>query len=366
MKVKFFTLLSSVLVSGLLYAQDIQVTDKWQLLGALEDISSSSFDEKCVDFIWKYDNGWQVHIANGNRYNLPSNITQFDTIHKGQGFWIKGNSSCDVNETSSNISNLKFTYQYLNGKVLYNVYKDHDDDNNNNNTNEFVGATFKFTSSTFKAEQGIVDNPSKVSGNYSINEKGYIIFNDEMGNSGVRLLKKDNDKLTVCWSDRINELDDDTCWGGEEYFFFDKQKAKDFVNAKNAEILANSEKVTISGKVTFKDSNGNIISIPDDARIRITSDTDQNNHKWENGFNIDINDNGTFNKTKMQYKNTYKEGHTFQVVVYKNHIKTEENMWDCGEDVYKYVGNDVSFGNWQNIIVTPQDYQDRSNETCND
>ena len=101
MKTKFFTILSSVLVSGLLYAQNIQVTDKWQLLGALENISSYSFDGKCVDFVWKYDNGWQVHIANGDSYNLPTDIKQFDTISKGQGFWVKGHDTCEVNATNS-------------------------------------------------------------------------------------------------------------------------------------------------------------------------------------------------------------------------------------------------------------------------
>ena len=114
LKIKIFTILGSVLVSGLLYAQNIQVTDKWQLIGALEDINSSSFDGKCVNFVWKYDNGWQVYIANGNSYNLSNNIIKFNTINKGQGFWIKGNGSCDINTT--NVMDLK---SLIVGKTYY-------------------------------------------------------------------------------------------------------------------------------------------------------------------------------------------------------------------------------------------------------
>jgi len=131
-----------------------------------------------------------------------------------------GNDSSD-----SSLKDLKFTTEYLNGKTLYDVSKDYDDKNNNGNTDEFTVSTLKFSSSSMNYQAGIVDNPKK-SVNYTINNKGYLILTYEGEESGVRILNKDSNKLTVCWSDRINELDDDTCWGGEEYFYFDKSKAQ--------------------------------------------------------------------------------------------------------------------------------------------
>lgn len=115
---KILISLSLLLAFNILYAQDIKVTQDWQLLGATEDLNTSSFDKKCVDFIWKYDNGWKVYIVNGKNYNLPSGITKFGTINKGEGFWIKGSKNCDINVTDDvNIKALFagktfYTYQY--------------------------------------------------------------------------------------------------------------------------------------------------------------------------------------------------------------------------------------------------------------
>ncbi len=98
MKKKVLTILSSVLVANILNAQDIPVIPDWQLLGATEDINTSTFDGKCVDFIWHYNKGWKVHMANGRRHNLP--IKNLDFIKKGEGFWIRGNGHCEVNATT--------------------------------------------------------------------------------------------------------------------------------------------------------------------------------------------------------------------------------------------------------------------------
>ena len=476
MKEKIFAVLGSVLVSSFLYAQDIQVTQDWQLLGATESISVSSFDGKCVDFVWKYDKGWKLYIANGNSYNLSSDVTEFNTINKGEGFWVKGNGNCDINTsnavdikallagktfyvagkedntikifkfvvnsdatvfqqydlngqftddgslifndnkvkigtgnghtvfvqkdgyilgmdyddndilensighrlyenksdaeayynslTSNQNTSFKFTKEWLTAHTLYNAYEDN---------MHWSLAKFTFTDTIMHGEDAILneENNATMDVEYSITPEGYIAapkpaeWNEGDGNFTIAVVDKNDTAMKLCWSNPENIQSCINGGGDDEYFLLDYQKAKDFVNAKNANIIANSEKVTISGKVTFKDKNGGTIAIPDDARIRITSDTDQNNHKWENGFNIGINSDRTFSLTKNQYKNTYKQGHTFQVVVYKNHIKPEENMWDCGEDTYKYVGNNVAFNNWQNIVVTPEDYQDRSGETCN-
>jgi hypothetical protein len=129
----------------------------------------------------------------------------------------------------------------------------------------------------------------------------------------------------------------------------------------------------VSGNVTFKDSNGNTIAVPSDAWARITPKNYQVDGNW-NGINCKVNASGSFGEE------CYLEGDeseineiidvfnqdntTYQVVVYKNHIEPSEHHWNCGEDVYEYVGGEESSVSWQNIIVYPENYQDRSDEEC--
>ena len=178
MKAKIFTVLGSLVVSSILYAQNIQVTDKWQLLGALENISSSSFDGKCVDFVWTYNNGWQVHIANGKNYNLPSGIKKFDIINKGQGFWIKGNGSCKVN-TSNNMD----IHTLLAGKTFYTV----DEDNNNN-----LQVTKLIFNNSLNSIEAISPNSTE---NWGININGNrLTFSDDTDGS-YTIIKPMNDYI---------------------------------------------------------------------------------------------------------------------------------------------------------------------------
>jgi len=103
MKRRILTLASSFILSSAIYAQDINIQNGWQLLGATEDINVSKFDNSCIDFVWKYDTvdisnpQWQVHIANGQNYT-HTNPT-ISSLQIGEGFWVKGNdvNGCDVN-----------------------------------------------------------------------------------------------------------------------------------------------------------------------------------------------------------------------------------------------------------------------------
>jgi len=94
-------LVGSLLAASLVYSQDISIREGWQLLGATENIDTALFDSSgCVDYMWKYDESnpsspWQVHISNGNSYNIT--VPTFDQIAEGEGFWVKGNSSCSIN-----------------------------------------------------------------------------------------------------------------------------------------------------------------------------------------------------------------------------------------------------------------------------
>lgn len=80
----------------------LNILDGWQLLGATSDLDLSIFDGSCVDFIWGYKNGaWQLHIANGQEYAIPSNVTMDLSLNQGDGFWVKATGVCDINTTIS-------------------------------------------------------------------------------------------------------------------------------------------------------------------------------------------------------------------------------------------------------------------------
>ncbi len=100
----FFLLILSIFS----YSQNIEVTQKWKLLGTSEKIDDlSAFNRECLKSIWSYkDDNWQFY-----KPNATSNLKSLD---KEQGFWIIGNESCkfSTNDISLNIQNnnsLKFT-----------------------------------------------------------------------------------------------------------------------------------------------------------------------------------------------------------------------------------------------------------------
>ena len=99
MKVKSL-FLSSVLVASYIYACDIDITDRWQLLGAPKDIDVSVFDKECA-IVWKYkyNEGWRVYRPN-NRV-IPKNLKRLESIKKGEGFWIVKALGCDEPKYSS-------------------------------------------------------------------------------------------------------------------------------------------------------------------------------------------------------------------------------------------------------------------------
>jgi hypothetical protein len=98
---------AAMLITSALPAQDISITNSWQLVGAVEDINVSEFDNSCIDYIWKYnntntENPWQLHVANGGTYTLPDGVSEITSLNKAEGFWIKGNRSCDI-KTSDDV-----------------------------------------------------------------------------------------------------------------------------------------------------------------------------------------------------------------------------------------------------------------------
>lgn len=203
--------------------------------------------------------------------------------------------------------------------------------------------------------------------NYTIVDGMMSFFDDEGTDTRVKITDYNSSLLTICWE---NASSIDSCTVGSEYYFSDEIEAGAFVTTKNAEIAANSVDVTLTGQITFVDENNNSIAIPTDAGIRITSNVDMDSDNWGR-FSSQVDSNGSFSITNSLLENTYDVNNTFQVVVFKNHINTNEFNWDCGENTYKYITNpdgssNVGFESWSDIVVTPTDFQDRSSETCGD
>ncbi len=117
---KLSIIASSLLLSSSIYAQNISILTGWQLFGAVEDINVSTFNNSCVDFVWKYDSNnvnnphWQLHIANGINYSTASNYSPIESLNTGDGFWVQGNDSCNVStslvDTNTTILNSTIWY----------------------------------------------------------------------------------------------------------------------------------------------------------------------------------------------------------------------------------------------------------------
>lgn len=91
---------SIILCSCFLYGQSINVENKWQLKGAMEDINLTVFSNSCADIIWSFDsdlNSWGIYLTNSSKYSVPTDMRLIDKINPGDGFWVKGDSNCSVN-----------------------------------------------------------------------------------------------------------------------------------------------------------------------------------------------------------------------------------------------------------------------------
>ncbi|MBO0614893.1 Ig-like domain-containing protein [Thiothrix fructosivorans] len=128
----------------------------------------------------------------------------------------------------------------------------------------------------------------------------------------------------------------------------------------------------VGGRVTFFDNLQNVTTIPDDAWVRIVPSRFQNDDSHWHGVHCKMGSDGSFGSdncyTEDETANLamalLDDTETFQIAIYKNHIDSTDYHWNCGEDVYKFVGNNSPKSQWESVTVTPNDYQDRSGEQC--
>lgn len=126
------------------------------------------------------------------------------------------------------------------------------------------------------------------------------------------------------------------------------------------------------GRVSFYDDQGNPAAVPGDAWVRITPKDQDGTYHYDNRISCRVESNGSFKDScyiheySIDYINQAlaDDNTLYQIVVFKNTVKPDEHHWECGEDLYKYVGHDLPQSDWSAIEVTPDDYQDHSGEDC--
>lgn len=264
---------SALLLSSSILSADITIKSGWQLLGATQDMNTTIFDNTCIDYLWKYDATtpeWKIHIANGVNYTLSA--TEFSSFTKGEGYWVKGNGDCTINmpetTTSDNNNTLVFTTEYLNGKTLYGVlnWKETADAADN-----LIYAQLDFTYDSVKH----IDSPDgNFTETYVISDTGNAIVNSETGINQPPSTPIFDWKITSITDDYIvvNKINHDSLEDRydtfEEYFFFDKQKAENYLESVTPSTA--STNVTIDngdGTLTFNDVLYGTVTSPFTNRV---------------------------------------------------------------------------------------------------
>ena len=218
--------------------------------------------------------------------------------------------------------------------------------------------TFEFDSGTWtiKDFSGAVDD----SGGYTI-DGNVASMTGDYGSFTVTLIESTEDYIVISSSNSDGE---DTT-----RLYFDEAAALNGpVDAGNAAFLIGDG--ISNAAVRFEDAVGNAVVVPSDAFIRIIPNTFTNQDKYQYQINCEFQADGSFESgcfADIRHQDVLRSAisdssETYQVLVFKNHINPGETNWECGENLYKYVGSSVS--DWSNIVVKPTDFQDRSSDQC--
>ena len=106
MKIIGLTLLTNALFSIIVSAVDIEIIEGWQLKGIENNLSISSFNKGCIDIVWAYDEinlSWKAYSPNldtNNLIEISSDIQVLEWMEPTDGFWVKGNSNCIIENSN--------------------------------------------------------------------------------------------------------------------------------------------------------------------------------------------------------------------------------------------------------------------------
>ena len=124
-------------------------------------------------------------------------------------------------------------------------------------------------------------------------------------------------------------------------------------------------------KISFKDADNNNIVVPDDAWVRIIPKSYADANNYSMSIRCKIQSDGSFENNCLINEGGKNDldrvlaldSERYQIVIFKNHINSSNNDWDCGEDVYSFAGDNEA--DWSNIEVRPEHYRDESGASCN-
>lgn len=124
MKKQFLFILLVCLLSTSINALDINVKPGWQLKGTDSDFSDIEvFNKDCIHTVWAYDDvkqKWKAYSPESYIMGIINSSSSIDTltgINPSDGFWIKGNDICTINETLP--LETEFTQDDLLAKTFY-------------------------------------------------------------------------------------------------------------------------------------------------------------------------------------------------------------------------------------------------------
>ena len=249
-------ILLSLCIASSLFSQTIDINDKWQLLGAKEDINIANFSSECLDYVWKYDNNhpttkWQVHIAKDNTYDL-SNIGTISSIYKGEGFWIKGSCDDSIDTNSINTNYTEFSTEMLAGKTFYYVSE------NDNYPSLFAGLKLTYTENNFSINN-IYDYEFD-NFDYSINN-GNLKYNNEDDNVNFEFeLTKSTEDYIESKVFKYDNINSNLLSTKTSRFYLNETKAvayQESLEKYSEDFFASSEtfnKPTVIEHVDFEDS----------------------------------------------------------------------------------------------------------------
>jgi len=247
-----------------------------------------------------------------------------------------------ISTTSEDITT--FSIEWLNGRTLYFVqYDDFGYDDEGEPGMQWNMARMDFTENRMSWTEYDVPDTSTYTFDYSITSDGKINVNEEHIGQ-IELEEQTDDYLKVCQDGDCNT-----------YLFFDESKAKTFRDSQNDNVLVNTKEVTFSGRIIFKDENGNSVAKPDNAQISIRPADDI----WNATINISINQDGTFSKTVRVEEDLFQEDKEFTFVVYGDTNHNDNWDGDSGtvnstgtlENDICYLDTDKMFSELSSIVV---------------
>ncbi len=102
MKKRVLEFISLLLLTTYVSATTLQIPQGWNLMGAIEDINSTSLSSSNCELVWQYhgDSNWSLYQSYST-VNNNYDYSQINNIPQGEGFWVYTSSGCTITSIST-------------------------------------------------------------------------------------------------------------------------------------------------------------------------------------------------------------------------------------------------------------------------